>query len=173
MTRTLYLVVAPIVILALLLFMIGCSHGTVTASIDAAIVAAQIALPLLATAGVSPAILNAAGTWLSGATQALDGVVAEIDSQDSAAVQSAKIAQLLSAYTAPKLPPGTPQAIVSAIEAVAQKIVVLLENTHQAKSLAAVRSPKPLKLTAADRKAIQKAHAQLVEIRRQLEKYKQ
>jgi len=160
---------AAVLMLVLALPLVGCSQSEVTTSIDAAITAVQVALPILSAAGVPPDVIQTAATWLNGASNALNGVLAELDSQDSAAVQAAKITQLLSAYTSANLPPGTPQIVAQALNAVAAAIAQVLQNFPKAKALPT--AGKPYKLSDADRRELSADKEKLAGILQQLQAY--
>jgi len=165
--NTLKLPLALFLIVALALITAGCSQNQIVASVDATITAVELALPLLS--GTVPAeVLTYVGTWLNGAADALNHVVAEVNSPDPAGVQAAKIASLLAAYTEPKLPPGTPQAIATAVQAIAGKIADIIASFP--KTATAANQAKP-KLTSKESAALAQMPARLHAIKERLKAY--
>ena len=130
-TTNVKITAATIVVILLSLLLTACGPGQITSSITLVVDSAEIALPIIAAANPSldPKILTAAETYL----QAVDTAVTEsepilADATMPASVKTAKITALFAGLVSANLPPGTPQAIAVAVQAVANNVATFLTN---------------------------------------------
>ncbi len=122
---------ATILVILLSLLLAACGTGQITSSITLVVDSAEIALPIIAAAdpGLDPKILTAAENYL----QAVNTAVTEAqpildDATMPASVKTAKITALFAGLASANLPPGTPQAIATAVQAVANNVATFLAN---------------------------------------------
>jgi hypothetical protein len=119
---------ATLSILMLLLFTAGCTSNQVITSLDVAVTATEVALPIVAGAtGMSPALTASIMTYLQDADQALALAAQEQSSSDSDQVKAAKILAFFASVKIPNLA-GAPAAVVQAIQTIASDIAKYLAN---------------------------------------------
>ena len=144
---------------------VACSQTQVVASLEAAIAAAEFALPIVAQqVNLDPAVKAQVLAYLRASNTALTEVAAALSSGGSQASIAARIVAAVSAVPAANLPAGTPQVIVAAINTVAVALEGVLQQFMpygSARMMATVSAP--LTLAASDKRAIGKAHTRLVE----------
>ena len=125
-------VIAVVLILLLALFLVACQQSTVISSLEAAVSAAEIAIPVIGAAtGLNPQTAAAIVRYLQEvniATAQAAGILA--NSGLSSAQKAAAIVQAFAkvASGCNCLPPGTPQEVVTVVNAVAQAVLNFLTN---------------------------------------------
>lgn len=113
---------------ALCLALIGCTGEQITVTLEAAIHATEIALPLIAAAGnVSPGLVSQMENYLVAVDDAASRSTVILDDQTLTPAQRAsELTALFAAASAPDLPAGTPQAVANAIAGVAHAVTQFL-----------------------------------------------
>ena len=139
----------PIGVLILVLLLAGCQTSTVISSLESAVSAAEIAIPVIGAA-----------TGLNAKTSAL--IMAYLQQVNVATAEAATILANTSLTSAQKtaeiikafagiaagcncVPPGTPQEVVAVVNAVAQAVLNFLTNFQPAPA-----PPVAVKVSAAD-----------------------
>ena len=120
------LVLSTIIVLSLIA--VACD-GTALTALEAVITAAQVAIPALSATGAIPAatatlIVN----YLDTVNTAVGQTATELATADTAAQKATKIAGFFATAVKPALPAGTPQNVVSIIQAVDIAITALLTS---------------------------------------------
>ena len=118
--RKLFVTIAALVCLSL----VGCTQNQIINSIDVALTAASIALPIVASAvGLPPATVAEIVTWIRTALKGLSAVSDDLLTGGPAATVAAKITADLSGVVAsePDLT-GMPVAIASVVQALANDV---------------------------------------------------
>ncbi|MGA2769957.1 MAG: hypothetical protein ABSG26_03980 [Bryobacteraceae bacterium] len=144
MKRALVSVVAVLLCLVLA----ACTQSQIINSIDVALTAASIALPIVASAvGLPPAVVAEIVTWIQSALKGLSAVSDDLLTGGPAGTVAAKITADLSGVVAatPNLQ-GLPVAIASVVQALATDVQDIL-TTYGASTLSTTASrlsPSPL-----------------------------
>jgi hypothetical protein len=134
-------------VLVLSLAFLACTSNQIINSVEVAISAAEVALPLVAGASIPAATMTALLDYLQLASTALGKVSAIIETGGSAASVAAQITAALSGVVQQdaalqKTMAGLPSLIVSAINSVATDLASILENYGQKYMLAAAPGSK-------------------------------
>ncbi len=144
------------IVLVVVLFLTACQPSTLISALDAVVTAAEIALPIIgSTAGIPPAVMSGIVSYLQAVDVAIHQTSVILAGPGTAAD---KAAQILAAFAGTAagcncIPPGTPQVVVSVIQAVANAIAKFLAQFAQPSLLA---SDHAIKITRADRAALAK-----------------
>lgn len=154
-----FLLALLVVVLALLL--VACSSSTLITSLQLVEDAVTVAIPVLQAAGVDPAALAQAQTYLTAVETATTQATTELASTDTAAVKAAKIASYFAAAVAPDIGNAQVAAVVRAVAAAVQSFLALL-NPGQAAAVAHLNqgqttvasAPQSAKLSLGDRRKL-------------------
>ncbi len=146
---------------ALAFLLVACSTSNLITSLQLVEDAVAVALPVLSAAGVDPAVLALAETYLTAVETATAQASTELASTDTAAIKAAKIAGYFAAAVAPNIPNAEISAIIKAVAAAVQSFLALL---NQGTAHLAVSPAPSVKLSFGDRRA-------LGEIRKQSESH--
>ena len=144
-----------LLVLVLTFVLVACTTSNLITSLQLVTDAVTVALPVLEAAGVDPAALALAQTYLTSVSTATTQAVTELTSTDSAAVKAAKIASYFAAAVAPDI--GNPQvsAVVRAVAAAVQSFLALLNPAPTvAAKLAAAPQAQSAKLSFGDRQKL-------------------
>jgi hypothetical protein len=105
----------------------ACAPGQVVATLEGVIAAVEVALPLVMQGSGLPADQQAKITaYVSAVASATSQAAAELASTDSGQVKAAKVTAIFAGITAPMLPPGTAQRVVSIIASVSNAVAKFL-----------------------------------------------
>lgn len=146
---------AVVLIVILALFLVACQQSTVISSLEAAVSAAEVAIPVIGAAtGLNAQTSAAIVTYLqevNTATAQAATILAETNL--TSAQKAAQIVQAFATVTAGCncLPPGTPQEVVTVVNAVAQAVLNFLTNFKPAPA-----PPPVVKVTASTSAALAK-----------------
>jgi hypothetical protein len=137
------LVVLTVVVLSFLL--VACSSSSLVTSLQLVTDAVTVAIPVLQAAGVDPAALALAETYLTAVSTATQEAAVELATSDPPAVKAAKIAEDFANVIAPNIGNAKVAEILKAVAAAVQEFLVLLNHgTAQLKAMpAATYSVKP------------------------------
>lgn len=117
-----------VVAILLCLVLVACTQSQIINSVDVALTAASIALPIVASAvGLPPAVVTEIVTWIQTALKGLQAVTADLLTGGPASVVAAKITGDLSGVVAsvPNLQ-GLPVAIASVVQTLAGDVTDIL-----------------------------------------------
>lgn len=143
-------------------FLTGCGQSSVTTGLQVAIAAGEALVSVLASQGtIPPDQATKINNWMSQVSAALVFATTELASTDSSLVKLTKITSQFSSIIQPDLPPGTAQAILSAVNAVLKAVSDYLASI-QTVTATARASGKELRLTSGDIKALPGLHARAV-----------
>jgi hypothetical protein len=156
------------VVLLMSLALVGCSSSAVR-DLQLVVAASEAVVAALETSGVIPAPIGAAvNVYMGQVSEFVTFATTELASSDSSAVKASKIAAEAAAVAKPDLPPGTPNLIATAIQAVAASLGTFLGNiqataaviSHPSygNSFFAEKAAK-LKISKADEKKLAELHA--------------
>lgn len=143
------------VFIALVLFSAACQPSTVVSTLEAAISAAEIAVPVIGAAThLNPATSAAIVTYLQEVNIATEQAATILAGTGTTAQKSAQIIQAFAKIAAGCncVPAGTPQEVVAVVNAVSQAVLNFLTNF---KPQGVVTTPA-IKVTASDRAALAK-----------------
>jgi hypothetical protein len=111
----------------------ACAPGQVVATLEAVIAAVEVALPLVMQGSGLPADQQAKITaYVSAVANATSQAAAELASADSGQVKAARVTAIFAGITAPMLPPGTAQRVVSVVASVANAVAKFLVQVQPA-----------------------------------------
>lgn len=149
--------IIPILFLILALVTVGCQTSTVISTLEGVVAAAEIAIPVIGAAtGLSAATSAKIVTYLQEVNIATAQASTILAGAGTSAQKAAEIAKAFSAVAmgCQCVPAGTPQEVVSVVNAVAQAVLQFLTNfPATVPGAASVKWPS-LKLGAADRIAL-------------------
>lgn len=149
--------ITAIIGVSALLFQMGCGSNQVVTSLQLVIAAAEAAMTTLeATGQIDPATATKITNYLTAVSTATSYAATELQSSDTPAQKATKIVQEFASVTAPVLPPGTAQTIISVVQAVTQAVANFLASIQPA---SAVSGSPALTLSSADRSKLQSIHA--------------
>lgn len=172
MSRSMHLILVVAILIGAFL-LAACSPGQITTSIKIAISAAEIAIPIVASqTNLDPAIMSAVVTYLHEANVALNAVTTILSEGGSASVQAAKITAALSNVASVNLPSGTPQAVASAVNKVAEAIAKVLANFATGGKPKLMKPGTTYKLNGRDKKNLVTAKARLAAMQLDIAKLK-
>ena len=151
------------------LYLTSCTTGELTQSVNAVVVAANLALGVLEATGVAPAaIVMAVAPYLSSVGQAVIDTNTEIQSMDSAAAKATKIAALWANLVGGvALPVNAPAILVTVIQQVIAAIKALLAIVGAGQlQLGRKGATAPVyQLTRGDRRELGKLTSQAMQIK--------
>jgi len=113
------------------LLMAGCQSSTIITSLEAAVSAAEIAIPVIGGAtGLNPKTSAAIVTYLQEVNIATAQASTILAGPGTSAQKAAQIVQAFAKVAAGCncIPPGTPQEVVTVVNAVAQAVLNFLTN---------------------------------------------
>ena len=119
------------ILLIVALLMAGCKSSTIISSLEAAVTAAEIAIPVIGAAtGLNPNTSAAIVTYLQQVNIAAAQAATILAGAGSSAQKAAQIVQAFAKIAAGCncVPPGTPQEVVSVVNAVAQAVLNFISN---------------------------------------------
>ncbi len=144
--------IIPVLFLILALVTTGCQPSTVIATLEGVVSAAEIAIPVIGAAtGLNPATSAKIVTYLQEVNIATAQASTILAGTGTSAQKAAQIAKAFAAIAAGCncIPAGTPQEVVTVVNAVAQAVLQFLTN------FPATPAPPPaVKVTAANRTAL-------------------
>lgn len=141
---------AAVVVACLLLT--SCQQSTVISSLEAAVSAAEIAIPVIGAAtGLNPKTASAIVTYLEQVNIATAQASVILAGTGTTAQKSAEIVQAFAKIAAGCncVPAGTPQEVVAVVQAVAQAVVNFLTQFPPQKTV-----PPVVRVTATSRAAL-------------------
>jgi hypothetical protein len=141
---TLQIVIAIALLVLIGIFLVACSSGTVIMALEAAVSAAEVAIPVVAGAvGLPPATLSTIMSYLQAVSEATSQASTILASTTTTSAQkSAAILQaFVTASKALNLPPGTSTEVVSVVNAVATAVANFLTNFANAKPVPVTAKP--------------------------------
>jgi hypothetical protein len=123
-------VIALVVLMSL--FMVACQQSSVITTLEAAISAAEVALPVIGAAtGIPASTMAHIVTYLEAVNAATLQAAAILAAPGTSAEKAAAILKAFSTASAGlQVPPGTPQAVVTVVDAVVQAVLDFLNNFH-------------------------------------------
>ncbi len=142
-------------VLALAVLSLAACKTSVTSSLQLVVSAADAAVGVLeATGTLPPDAATRIDRYLAGVSDATSFAATELASSDSAEVKALKIAQKFATVTAPQLPPGTPQTVLSVIQSVVSAVLNFLQTIQPLVPPGARSAPVQIKVTDSDRKVL-------------------
>lgn len=121
--RSMARMVRGLVGLLLVALLAGCGSGTVVTALELVTAASEAAVSTLEAAGqITPGTAIQIDSYLANVSAATQFAATELQSTDTTALKVSKIAAQFAGIAVPNLPPGTAQAIVTAIQAVANAV---------------------------------------------------
>lgn len=130
-------------VMVLLLTNVGCGTSSVITTLNLIVVSSEAAINVLvATSTINPATGKLITTYLNSVSVAVDKATTILASSESGVQKAIDISNAFAGIAQPLLPAGTPQVIVSVVEAV----VVAVENFL--KSVGPISTTATAKVTA-------------------------
>lgn len=115
----------------------GCNQSQVIATLSGVVSAVEVVLPIIGqAAGIPAATVNQVEEYLSLVNDAASRASTILATADTPAVKAARITAIFASIAVPKLPPGTPRAILDAVQQVAQAVAKFLEHVQPATAAA-------------------------------------
>jgi len=148
-----------LVAVILLLALTGCSPGPLIGSLEAVVIAAEAAIPIIAAAaGLPPQTTALIIGFLDLVLKAADQATTILAGPGTTAEKSAAIIAAFSslAQGCNCLPAGTPQVVVNVIDAVAKAIAQFLTHFAPKQGVTGAAIPATIKIGRADRAALAK-----------------
>jgi hypothetical protein len=144
--------IIPVLFLILALLTAGCQTSTVISTLEGVVSAAEIAIPVIGAAtGLNPATSAKIVTYLQEVNIATAQASTILAGTGTSAQKAAEIAKAFAivATGCKCVPAGTPQEVVSVVEAVAQAVLNFLTNFPPTPA-----PPPAVKVSAANRIAL-------------------
>lgn len=152
----------PVAVLLVLLLTACPSANSTIKILNTILTSAETLLPIItAGAGLDANLQKNLSNYLHAASGALVLTSDILNTNGSAAVKASQVTTAWAGVTAPILPAGTPQRVVSLVQAISSAITNLLQQfapTPAAPGAPSARVPKPIVVSASDA-------ARLLEIR--------
>ncbi len=142
-------VIAIVVIVMLVLFLVACQQSTIISTLEGVVSAAEIAIPVIGAAtGLNPATSTAIVSYLQQVNIAAAEASTILAGAGTCAQKAAQIVQAFAKIAAGCncIPAGTPQEVVTVVNAVAQAVLQFLTNFPPTPA-----TPPVVKVSATDR----------------------
>ena len=140
---------APVLIAILLLT--ACTPSTLVSSLQIAVDAVTVAIPVLAAAGVDSATLMQVQTYLTAVSTATEEAATELATSDTSAVKVSKIVADFAGVVAPVIGNPRVSAVVQAVAAAVQSFLTLLQQQQPSGPAAKAIASTVVKPSFADR----------------------
>lgn len=128
------------VVLAALFALVSCGSNQVLTTLQLVVASSEAAVAALEAGGtIDPNTAAKIENYLTSVSTAASFAATELASSDSTAVKAAKIVQEFATVTAPDLPAGTPQVILTTVNAVVQAVLNFLATVQPAPTAAAIK----------------------------------
>jgi Na+-transporting NADH:ubiquinone oxidoreductase subunit NqrC len=121
-----YTLLAVVLLVLLCFVLVACTSSSLIVSLQLVTDAVEVAIPVLAAAGVDPAALTLVQNYLTAVSTATQQATTELASTDTTAVKAGKIASYFAAAIAPEIANVQVSAVVKAVAAAVQEFLALL-----------------------------------------------
>src|SRR4051812_6128048 len=132
----------------------ACSSTTILKSLEMAVDAAAIALPIVAlTSGIPPVLIVQLEGYLQSVNVALDQAIVILSGPGTTQEKSTAIVVAFAAVAVPALPAGTPKIVSDIIQEVAADVARFLQNIATPKTIARIeisKTPRNIGIRDAD-----------------------